>query len=279
MENYILAQENHEEDDQDFIHPLFFKKISTMDRRKALTSFGSILALALLASCVAQKTSSSGPSSSGDDGTPRTGCGTIPSETEGPYPLNSAVGSSTAQASSIYRSNIIGNDITDSNGVPLTLVLNIVNTNMSCQAISNAAVYIWHCDQSGEYSGYSSSQNGYHSGKTFCRGIQVSGSDGKVTFQTIYPGWYVGRITHIHVAIYLNNNLSSRSKVTQFGFPQDITKAIYNYSPYSAHGQNSSVASFSQDNVFSDGVTWQIASVVGNVDDGYTATINIGISG
>jgi hypothetical protein len=42
--------------------------------------------------------------------------------------------------------------------------------------------------------------------------------------------------------------------------------------------QNTSVTSFSQDNVFSDGTTYQIAAVTGSVSSGYTTTLNVGIA-
>ena len=34
---------------------------------------------------------------------------------------------------------------------------------------------------------------------SFLRGHQVSDSEGKAEFMTIYPGWYSGRLAHIHV--------------------------------------------------------------------------------
>jgi hypothetical protein len=40
--------------------------------------------------------------------------------------------------------------------------------------------------------------------QTFLRGIQTTNSDGNVTFTTIYPGWYQGRATHIHVEVTIN---------------------------------------------------------------------------
>ena len=102
-------------------------------------------------------------------------------------------------------------------------------------------------------------------------------NNGQVIFTTLYPGWYVGRITHIHLAVYLNNNLNSRPKVSQFAFPQSVTTAVYNTSPYSLHGQNTSVTSFSSDNIFSDGTIYQIATVTGSVNTSLMATLNVGL--
>lgn len=198
-------------------------------------------------------------------------CTLIPSETDGPYPLYSALSNSALRRSNITEGKT---------GVPLTLTLNFVNVGSSCGAISNAAVYIWQCDKDGQYSGYSSSQNGNHAGETYLRGVQVTDSNGQVTFTTIYPGWYVGRITHIHFEVFLNDNLSGTAKATsQLAFPQAITQTVYASSLYASHGQNSSVTSFTQDNVFSDGTTYQMLNVTGSVSAGYAATLTIGISG
>lgn len=60
-------------------------------------------------------------------------------------------------------------------------------------------------------------------------------------------------------------------------FPQEITRAVYNTSLYSK-GQNTSVTAFERDNVFSDGVEYQMASVTGNLNDGYIAELEVGLS-
>ena len=35
-------------------------------------------------------------------------------------------------------------------------------------------------------------------------GMQLTNASGVATFDTIYPGWYTGRATHIHVRVHLN---------------------------------------------------------------------------
>jgi protocatechuate 3,4-dioxygenase beta subunit len=37
----------------------------------------------------------------------------------------------------------------------------------------------------------------------FFRGVQISGNKGEVDFLTVYPGWYQGRDTHIHVKVHV----------------------------------------------------------------------------
>jgi protocatechuate 3,4-dioxygenase beta subunit len=268
------------DDDPDYIHPFDLAPVPahTISRRKVLTTLGTLGALGLLIGCnnslltTATATGDTTDSTTTDGSNGTSTCAVIPSETDGPYPLYSS-------RNGIYRSNIVGSDITSTSGVPLQITLNLQNTNDSCEPITRAAVYIWHCDQYGGYSGYSSTHNGSHSGKTFCRGIQVSDNNGQVSFTTLYPGWYAGRITHIHMAIYLNNNLSSTPKISQFAFAQSVTSAVYGTSPYSSHGQNTSVTSFAADNIFNDGTAYQIATVSGSVNTSLAATLNVGMPG
>lgn len=199
-------------------------------------------------------------------------CSLIPSETEGPYPLSSV----------LSNNGIVRADIRETKtGVPLTVVLKLVNINRSCAPITNAAVYIWHCDKDGVYSGYANQTGGVNAtGQIFLRGVQVSDSAGQVVFTTIYPGWYAGRITHIHFQVYLNNALGGNATVTsQIAFPPDVTTAVYNSSLYASRGQNTSVTTFASDNVFRDGTTYQLANVAGSTSTGYVATLIVGVAG
>ncbi|WP_169426666.1 cadherin-like beta sandwich domain-containing protein [Curvibacter lanceolatus] len=196
-------------------------------------------------------------------------CTLTATETDGPYPLYAI----------LTNSAIVRSDIRESKtGVPLTLTLTVLSTGSNCAAISGAGIYIWHCDKDGLYSGYSTSNNAGQSGLTYLRGIQVTDSNGQVTFTTIYPGWYAGRITHIHVQVYLNDNLAvSATATTQLAFPQTITTAVYNSALYTK-GQNTSVTSFSADNVFSDGTSTEMLTLSGDLSTGYSANMTISIA-
>lgn len=195
------------------------------------------------------------------------GCTLIPTETQGPYPLLSVL-SNTA---------MVRNTITEGKtGLPLDVVLQLVNVNNGCTPVTNASVYIWHCDKDGVYSGYNQSGNNAV-GQTFMRGIYPVDANGTVTFHTVYPGWYAGRITHIHFQVYLNGSTSVATATSQIAFPSAITQAVYGTALYTAKGQNTSVTSFAQDNVFSDGTTYQMASMTGDTTNGYTATLVVGL--
>jgi protocatechuate 3,4-dioxygenase beta subunit len=237
-----------------------------VSRRRALGLFG---AAATLVGCgggsSSSATSAATSSSGGTSGS--ASCVLTPQETAGPYPLFSDI----ASASTYMRE-----DITEGKtGVPLQLLLTFVNVNDSCAAITDALIYAWHCDKDGVYSGYSQ-PGGNTLGETFCRGVQMTDTTGLVRFTTIYPGWYSGRITHVHFRAYLGNSLQATS---QLAFPQDITKAVYASSLYAARGQNTSVTSFSADNVFSDGEQYQLCTIAQNASTGgYDAALTVGIA-
>lgn len=196
-------------------------------------------------------------------------CTLIPTETIGPFPLSTLLDNSL-----VLRENVAE----DKTGVPLQVKIKLVNVNDGCKPVS-AYVYIWHCDKDGLYSGYSQNNNAGQAGKTYCRGVQYTDTSGVAHFTTIYPGWYAGRITHIHFQIFLTayGSTSRSTAISQMAFPAATTKAVYETALYTK-GQNTSVTSFAADNVFSDGVDYQLASISGNVTDGLIAELEVGIA-
>jgi protocatechuate 3,4-dioxygenase beta subunit len=192
-------------------------------------------------------------------------CVLIPEETQGPYPLFTDIASAA-----MYQRE----DITEGKaGAPLKLTLNIVDVGSSCAPVTTAMVYVWHCDKDGVYSGYS--QPGADTrGQTFLRGVQTTDTNGRVTFATIFPGWYQGRATHIHFRVYLALDLHATS---QLAFPTDIETAVYGSPLYAARGQNPT--SPSKDGVFSDGVEYQVPTVSADASTGgYAAELMVGIA-
>lgn len=195
-------------------------------------------------------------------------CRLIPTATAGPFPLLAFLGTRAAVRSDIRESRP---------GVPLTLNIHLQNIDAGCTPIRNAAVYVWHCDRDGGYSGYSNGSNGDHRGGTFLRGIQMSDEQGRVSFTTIFPGWYPGRITHIHFQVYLPDAKGGRAAATsQMAFPDDIVRSVYATSAY-PRGQNSSVRDIADDGLFSGDGRLQTATVSGSVTGGLTASLNVGI--
>jgi hypothetical protein len=64
--------------------------------------------------------------------------------------------------------------------------------------------------------------------------------------------------------------------VTQIAFPESASAAVYAAGVYASHGQNP--IGNASDNVFSDGVADELATVGGSPASGYTATLTIAIS-
>jgi protocatechuate 3,4-dioxygenase beta subunit len=240
------------------------KKIAgDLSRREALEALG-VVGVALTVGCGGD--SVTGASATGEASSAATTgttagsstCAVTPEETAGPYPSNSVLNR---------------RDITEGkSGLPLALTITVVNAGNNCNPVANAAVEIWHCDAQGNYSEYS--QPGFDGrGQTFLRGVQTTDSSGQVTFTTIYPGWYSGRATHIHLEVLVNGR---SVKTSQIAFPEDVTAAVYGTGVYAAKGQNPTRNA--GDNVFSDGVTSQTATLSGNTTSGYSGTFTVGVS-
>jgi protocatechuate 3,4-dioxygenase beta subunit len=144
-------------------------------------------------------------------------CVVTPAETEGPYFVDERLNRSDVRE--------------DRKGVPLTLTITVSNVNgSSCTPISGATVDVWHCDALGVYSDVSA-QNSV--GQRFLRGYQVTDDGGLVKFQTIYPGWYMGRTAHIHFKV---RTTSGTEFTSQFFFDDSLSDRIYEESPYSGKG-------------------------------------------
>ncbi len=188
-----------------------------LSRRAAFGAIGSAAA-ALAAACGESPTAPSAVAASTGVGTSSTNaaCVVTPSETVGPYPSRT----------DMFRSDIRE----DRAGTLLTLAVRVVNVNAACAPVSGADVEIWQCDAAGDYSQYGSQTNA-----TLLRGIQTTNAAGEVTFTTIYPGWYQGRATHIHVEV----TMASRSvKVTQIAFPDATSDAVHTQGVYASRGTN-----------------------------------------
>lgn len=120
--------------------------------------------------------------------------------------------------------DLIRSDITEGRaGLPMTLRLQVVSAD--CAPISGARVDVWHCDAQGVYSGVENLGGGPDTrGQTFLRGTQVTDSSGVVAFQTIFPGWYPGRTTHIHYKVILQDGAVLTSQIF---FDETVNQSIY----------------------------------------------------
>ncbi|KAB8044910.1 dioxygenase family protein [Janthinobacterium aquaticum] len=220
--------------------------------------------------------------------TPTAGsCAVIPEETAGPYPADGSNTNGGSIINVLNQSGVVRSDIRASfngatgvaAGVPLTIKLQLVNANTSCASLAGYAVYLWHCDRDGLYSLYSSGVTA----QNYLRGVQESDSSGNLSFTTIFPGCYAGRMPHVHFEVYPSlaraATASSRIKTSQFTFPLATLNEVYTASGYATSVRNLAQISYATDNVFSDGTSLQMASVSGNAVDGYVVTLTIGVNG
>jgi protocatechuate 3,4-dioxygenase beta subunit len=207
-----------------------------------------------------------------------TTCTKIAQETAGPYPGDGTNGPNALTQTGIVRSDIrssVGTGKGVATGVPLTINLTIVDSANGCKALAGAAVYLWHCDAAGNYSMYSQGVTG----ENFCRGVQVADSNGNVTFTSIFPAAYSGRWPHIHFEVFSSQasatNGANKISVSQLALPEDVCNAVYATTGYSASVRNMTQTTLRNDNVFSDGVTTQMATVTGNTTAGYVASLRV----
>jgi protocatechuate 3,4-dioxygenase beta subunit len=153
-------------------------------------------------------------------------------------------------------------------GTALTLTIKVVNVSNACAAEAGADVEIWHVDAAGDYSQY-----GSQTAATSLRGIQTTNASGEVTFTTIYPGWYQGRATHIHLEV----TMGGRSiKVTQMAFPESVNNTVHASGVYASRGTNP--MSHQSDGIFSDSLASEIVTPAGSPSSGYTAAFQVGVT-
>lgn len=204
-------------------------------------------------------------------------CDPIPEETAGPYPGDGTNGANALALSGIVRSDIRGSvdgatGVAD--GVPLTVELTLLGAD-GCAALAGYAVYLWHCDANGDYSMYSAAVVD----ENYLRGVQAADDAGVVRFTTIFPGCYSGRWPHMHFEVYpsLAAAASAGNKLatSQLALPEATCDEVYATAGYEASVGNLAQSSLDSDNVFSDGVTQQLAEISGSLADGLTARLTV----
>ena len=234
-----------------------------MDRKKFIRN--SILGIAslatasqLLESC--SKNDNETDNNSSDDES----CVVSPSETKGPFPIKTP--------SQLVLENIKSDRV----GIALLINLTIENKNNDCLPLENVLVDVWHCDKDGNYSEYGGTQMQQtdYTAVHFLRGRQTTNTKGEVSFLSIFPGWYQGRAPHVHVEVLSASG--SSLLVTQIAFPETVSSEVYASTNYAAHGQADT--SNVRDNVFSDSLDAELATISGNLTDGYTLTKKITVN-
>lgn len=187
-------------------------------------------------------------------------CTLTPETTEGPYwvdePLKRA-------------------DVTEGQpGVPLKLVLGVFEADAASSAYQGAVIDIWQANALGLYSDQPQQPRADTGGQTFLRGCQVSGDDGAVGFQTIYPGWYEGRTLHIHVRVRtFAANEATFTFTTQVFFAEETNAAVLSTSPYNQRPERDTINA--TDSIF---LPELIAKTDGDPERGLSAAFGIRLS-
>lgn len=187
-------------------------------------------------------------------------CTLIPAETAGPFPLD------LTENQVFFRQDVRE----DRTGVQLNQRIKIIGLE-NCLPMPNVRVNIWACDKDGNYSGY-----GSQTGLTYMRGYQITDANGEVNFTSIFPGWYNGRICHIHFQAYVSSVYAAISQLT---YPIAEKNALYAANP-TLYTKGLDPLSYNNDGVFADGYAYQLATLTPNPDTGgYDSYLEVTIQG
>jgi protocatechuate 3,4-dioxygenase beta subunit len=196
-------------------------------------------------------------------------CVVVPALTEGPYFVDEQLNRSDIR--------LDPSDNSVKAGVTLKLTFNVSQiTSSGCAAYTGAYVDIWHCDALGTYSDVVDNAVGFNTkGKKYLRGYQITDTNGKAEFTTIYPGWYQGRTVHIHFKVRSALNASQSSTFTsQLFFDDSITDLVHAQAPYSTKGQRT--LRNEGDNIYQQGGS-QLLLTPTKVSDGYASIFSFGV--
>jgi protocatechuate 3,4-dioxygenase beta subunit len=165
-------------------------------------------------------------------------------------------------------------------GVHLTLHIKVIDVS-TCKPIHNAALDIWQANRLGVYS---DEQQEDTVGEDWLRGIQLTDKHGRASFHTIMPGWYQGRVEHIHAKVRLHGSDSSglysggsTTHIGQFFFPQKINDAVAKLSTYAANTQQR--ITNATDRVYTQqGGAESLLTLTGSTSAGYIGHITVGVN-
>ncbi|KAH7124765.1 Intradiol ring-cleavage dioxygenase [Dactylonectria macrodidyma] len=164
-------------------------------------------------------------------------CILTPEVTQGPYYV----------AGEYVREDLVE----EQEGLDIILDYQVIDVN-TCEPVPDVYLEMWHCNSTGVYSGIVSSGNGDSSDETnidntWLRGIQLTDEDGVAQFESIFPGHYTSRATHIHVMVHTNATLLANqtlgsenyaSHVGQVFFDQDLITEVELLAPYNTNTQD-----------------------------------------
>ncbi|HEY4324735.1 MAG TPA: hypothetical protein VGN20_12140 [Mucilaginibacter sp.] len=117
-------------------------------------------------------------------------------------------------------------DITEhKKGTPIEYIFKVEDKN--CNPVEGAIVDIWQCDADGVYSDFKQ-ENTLE--QTWLRGYQKTDKNGVCRFTSIFPGWYTGRITHLHAKVHMEGGTLL---TTNLFFQKEVENKIHQKPLYS----------------------------------------------
>jgi protocatechuate 3,4-dioxygenase beta subunit len=188
-------------------------------------------------------------------------CTLTPETDEGPYWVDER----------LQRSDIVEGQP----GVPLALKLGVYRLDPSLAPFEGAHVDVWQANAHGLYSDEPDQPRANTGGENFLRGFQVTDEDGLVGFTAIYPSWYEGRTTHIHVRVRVfPDEGSTYVFTTQIFFDEASNETVLAMSPYNERPNRDTTNE--TDDIFLPDL---IASLSGDPNNGLTAEFAICLEG
>ncbi len=161
-------------------------------------------------------------------------------------------------------------------GVALDIELTLADATTGA-VLPGHAVYLWHCDRTGNYSLY-----GDVTGESYLRGVGVADADGVVRFTSVFPAAYDGRWPHIHFEVFDDAGAATTGRnavrASQLALPEADLRRRSTPPPATSRAcATSPRPPCNRDMVFSDGVDLQLATMSGRPPSGYLAQLVVGI--
>lgn len=256
-----------------------FDVTTLISRRRVLSILGAGVGALALAACSNSSGATTGTATSSAATTAAAGT-EIPDETNGPYPADGSNGVNILEESGIVRSDVTSSldGGTTVAGVPLSMTFTVTDLANDNRPFEGVAVYLWQCDAAGLYSMYSEGAED----ETYLRGVQVADAAGSVTFDTIVPGCYSGRWTHIHFEVYPDvasaTTADTAIATSQVAFPRDMLDTVYQLDTYPGSASNlARIGTLDDDNVFGDGYDLQMGTFTGDPTSGYVGSLAVAV--
>lgn len=206
--------------------------------------------------------------------------GPIAEETAGPFPGYGQSGPNVLAESGVVRRDItasIGGASGVAEGAPATIEMTLIDVAAGGGPLAGAAVYLWHCTADGRYSLYDDGVTE----ENFLRGVQESDAEGRLAFDTVFPGAYTGRWPHAHFEVYESldaaTSASGKLRTSQLAIPKRACDRIYATAGYERSVENLRGLSLEGDLVFSDGYASQLATVTDGPGGRITLALNVGV--